>query len=150
MFISYKVHFKIWKIKILELLFHPWIICKIIELRTMWFFLTFDVKHGLPRWFSCKEFTWQCRRCKRCSSIPGLGRSPGVGKGNPFQYPCLENSMDRRAWWTIAHVVTKSRLSDWVNTCTAESFHVNVMITDSAHRQILLSNALMNTSELSR
>ena len=31
-------------------------------------------------------------------SIPGLGRSPGEGNGNPFQYSCLENSMDRRAW----------------------------------------------------
>ena len=33
------------------------------------------------------------------SSIPGLGRSPGEGNGNPFQYSCLENSMDRGAWW---------------------------------------------------
>ena len=31
-------------------------------------------------------------------SIPGLGRSPGEGKGNPLQYPCLENPMDRRDW----------------------------------------------------
>ena len=34
--------------------------------------------------------------------IPGLGRSPGEGHGNPFQYSCLENSMDR-AWWAIVH-----------------------------------------------
>ena len=33
--------------------------------------------------------------------IPGLGRSPGKGNGNPFQYPCLENPMDRGAWWAI-------------------------------------------------
>ena len=32
-------------------------------------------------------------------SIPGLGRSPGEGHGNPFQYSCLENSVDRGAWW---------------------------------------------------
>ena len=32
-------------------------------------------------------------------SIPGLGRSPGEGHGNPFQYSCLENSTDRGAWW---------------------------------------------------
>ena len=32
-------------------------------------------------------------------SITGLGRSPGVGNGNPLQYSCLENSMDRGAWW---------------------------------------------------
>ena len=34
-------------------------------------------------------------------SIPGLGRSPGEGNGNPLQYPCLENLMDRGAWWKI-------------------------------------------------
>ena len=32
-------------------------------------------------------------------SVPGLGRSPGEGNGNPFQYYCLENPMDRGAWW---------------------------------------------------
>ena len=36
-------------------------------------------------------------------SIPGLGRSPGRGHGNPFQYSCLENPMDRGAWWTTVH-----------------------------------------------
>ena len=41
--------------------------------------------------------------------IPGLGRSPRVGNGNSLQYSCLENSMDRGAWWAIAHGVTKSR-----------------------------------------
>ena len=40
-------------------------------------------------------------------SIPGSRRSPGVGTGNPFQYSCLENSMDRGAWQPIAHAVTK-------------------------------------------
>ena len=39
------------------------------------------------------------------SSIPGSGRSPGEGNGNPLQYSCLENSMDRGAWWTIVHTV---------------------------------------------
>ena len=42
-------------------------------------------------------------------SIPGLGRSPGVGNGNPLQCSCLENAMDRRAWWATVHRVTKSR-----------------------------------------
>ena len=41
-------------------------------------------------------------------SIPGLGRSPGEGNGNPFQYSCLENSMDRGAWQATVHRVTKS------------------------------------------
>ena len=41
-------------------------------------------------------------------SIPGLGRSPGVGNDNPCQYSCLENSMDRGAWWATVDGVTKS------------------------------------------
>ena len=43
------------------------------------------------------------------SSIPGLGRSPEEGSGNPLQYSCLENSMDREAWRAIVHGVSKSR-----------------------------------------
>ena len=42
------------------------------------------------------------------SLIPGLGRSPSGGHANPLQYSCLENPMDRRAWWAIVHGVTKS------------------------------------------
>ena len=46
--------------------------------------------------------------------IPGSGRSPREGNGNPFQYFCLENSMDRGVWWATVHGVTKSptRLND--------------------------------------
>ena len=42
-------------------------------------------------------------------SIPGSQRSPGEGNGNPLQYSCLENSMDRGAWWATVHGVTKSQ-----------------------------------------
>ena len=41
-------------------------------------------------------------------SIPGLGRSPGGGHGNPLQYSCLENRMDGGAWWATVHGVEKS------------------------------------------
>jgi len=40
-------------------------------------------------------------------SIPGSGRSPGGGHGNPVQYSCLENPMDREAWWSTIHGVTR-------------------------------------------
>ena len=52
------------------------------------------------------------------SLIPGLGISPGEGHGNPLQYSCLENSMDRRAWWTTVHGVTNNwtRLSTHTHT----------------------------------
>ena len=43
------------------------------------------------------------------SSIPGLGRSLGGGHGNPLQYSCLENPMDRGAWWATVHRVAKSQ-----------------------------------------
>ena len=42
-------------------------------------------------------------------SVPESGRSPGEGNGNPLQYSCLENPMDRGAWWAIVHGVAKSR-----------------------------------------
>ena len=41
-------------------------------------------------------------------SIPESRRSPGEGNGNPLQYSCLENPMDRRAWWAMVHRVAKS------------------------------------------
>ena len=50
-------------------------------------------------------------------SIPGSGRSPGEGNGNPLQYSCLENPMEGGAWWATVHGVTKSRtqLSDFTS-----------------------------------
>ena len=52
--------------------------------------------------------------------IPGSGRSPGEGNGNPLQYSCLENPMDRGAWWATVHGVAKSRtwLRDFAFTLT--------------------------------
>ena len=41
--------------------------------------------------------------------IPGSGRFPGRGRGNPFLYSCLENPMDKGAWWATVHRVTKSQ-----------------------------------------
>ena len=45
---------------------------------------------------------------REAGSIPGSGRSPGEGNGNPFHYSCLENPMDRRAWWAAVHGVANS------------------------------------------
>ena len=44
--------------------------------------------------------------------IPGSGRSPGEGKGNPFQYSCLRNSMDGGAWWATVHGVAGSDMTE--------------------------------------
>ena len=55
---------------------------------------------GFPGGESGKEPICQCRLDIRdVGSIPGLERSPGEGHGNPLQYPCLKNPMDRGAWW---------------------------------------------------
>ena len=51
-------------------------------------------------------------------SIPGLGRSPGEGNGYPLQYSCLENSVDRGAWWATVHGVAKIGHDGTTNTHT--------------------------------
>ena len=50
-------------------------------------------------------------------SVPGSGRSTGEGNGNPLQYSCLENPMDRKAWWATVQGVAKSwtQLSDFLS-----------------------------------
>ena len=45
-------------------------------------------------------------------SVPGLGRSPGEGNGNPLQYSCLENSRDRGAWLATVHSVAESDMTE--------------------------------------
>ena len=61
-------------------------------------------KLGLPRWLSGKESTCQAGDP---GSVPGLGRSPEEGNGNPLWYSCLENPMDRGAWWATVHAVAE-------------------------------------------
>ena len=56
------------------------------------------------------EVKASARNAGDLDSIPGLGRSPGEGNGNPVQYSWLENPMDGETWWAIVHRVTKSRL----------------------------------------
>ena len=67
--------------------------------------------HRLLRWLSGKVSS---HSAGDAGSVPGLGRSPGEGSGNPLQYSCLENSMDRGSWQATVHGVTKSwtQLSD--------------------------------------
>ena len=73
-------------------------------------------------------------------SVPGLGRCPGEGNGYPLQYSCLENSMDRGAWWATVHRVAKS----W--TCLSRSW--TFLLWDSTLRQhsLLSWGAAANTN----
>ena len=64
---------------------------------------------GLPRWLSGEESACNARDVKKLGFDPWLGRSPGAGNGNPLQYSCLENPVDRRAWWVTVHEVAKSQ-----------------------------------------
>ena len=71
--------------------------------------------YGLHRWISGNESNTGVTPANtgvtgETGSIPGLGRSPGGRKGNPLQYSCLENSMDRGAWQATVHGVTKSQI----------------------------------------
>ena len=50
--------------------------------------------------------------------IPGLERFSGGGNGNPLQYSCLENPMDRGAWWAIVQTVTESDMTEWLSSHT--------------------------------
>ena len=63
-------------------------------------------KWGFPCASDCKEPAWNAGDP---GWIPGLGRSPGEGNGNPLKYSCQENSIDRKAWWATVHTVAKSR-----------------------------------------
>ena len=62
---------------------------------------------GFPGGSDGKEFAYSVGDT---GSIPGLRRSPGEGNGNPLQYSCLENPMDRGAWRATVHGVTKRRI----------------------------------------
>ena len=67
--------------------------------------------------------------------IPGSGRSPGEGNGNPLQYSCLENPMAGGAWWAAVHGLAKSRIRLSVFTFT---FHFHALEKEMAtHSSVL-------------
>ena len=63
---------------------------------------------AFPWWLSCKESTCNAGGAGEVGSIPGMGRSPGERHDNPLQCSCLENPVDREAWWATVHRVAKS------------------------------------------
>ena len=76
-------------------------------------FFKFKSLHGiwiwLPQWLSGKESACNSGDAGDVGSIPRLGRSPGGGLGNPLQYSCLENPMDRGTLQATVHGVAESR-----------------------------------------
>ena len=74
--------------------------------------------------------------------IPGLGRYSGEGNGNPIQYSCLENPMDRGTWWAAVHGVAKSRtwLSDFTFT-----FHILIVLSWGFNKAPLVSRLFVSS-----
>ena len=77
-------------------------------------------EQGLPRWhLVVKNPPANAGDIRDSGLIPGSGRSPGGGHGNPLQYSGLENAMDRGPWWPTVHRVAKSwTWLKWLSTCT--------------------------------
>ena len=80
---------------------------------------------GFPGASVVKDLPANAGEAGDLGSIPGWGRSPGGGNGNPLQYSCLGNPMDRGARWATVHKVTKSWtwLSNWAHTHTHTHTH---------------------------
>ena len=90
------------------------------------------MEKGFPGGLEVKASAWNVGDS---GSIPGSGRSPGEGNGTPLQYSCLENPMDRGAWWAAVHGVARSRtqLSDFTFT-----FHFHALEKEMAtHSSVL-------------
>ena len=66
-------------------------------------------QRGFPGGSVVKNPPANAGQARDVGSIPGSGRSPRVGKSNPIQYSCLENSTDREAWWALIHGIAKSQ-----------------------------------------
>ena len=95
----------------------PMVLGKAVLLRITW---AEELAHWKRLWCFPGSSEVKASACNAgdLGSIPGLGRSPGEGNGNPLQYSCLENPMDGGAWWATVHRVAKSRtwLSDFTFT----------------------------------
>ena len=93
---------------------------------------------GFPGVLAVKNPPANAGDVRDMDSIPGSGRAPGGGHGNPLQYSCLENPMDRGAWQDTIHRVAKSRtrlkpLSTHVHTMNM--LDVNTLRTGQGQRE---------------
>ena len=75
-------------------------------------YLYLYLHNGASLWLSSKESPCNAGAAGDVGLIPGLGRSPGGGHSNPLQYSCLENPVDRGAWWATVHRVAESDMTE--------------------------------------
>ena len=101
---------------------------------------------GLPWWLSGKE---SACNAGDVSLIPGSGRSPGEGNGNPLQYSCLGNPVDRGAWQAIVHGAAKRVRHSWATKQQKISFHwetgYKVIFITYIFFQFILLSSVKNT-----
>ena len=81
---------------------------------------------GFPGGSLIKNLVASAGDARDTGQIPGSGRSPGGGHGNPLQYSCLENSMDRGTWLATVHGVTGLDTSEQLSPCTHDAERVAV------------------------
>ena len=88
------------------------------------------------------------------SSISGLGRSLGEGNGNPLRYSCLENSMDRGAWWATVHGFAELDTTEHARACTHTHTHTHThihlrmdqLLNQTFHNYVQFSHSVMSDS----
>ena len=107
----------------------------IFKLKNFYFKLNLT-QRGLPGGSVVKNLPTSAGDVRDTGLIPGLGRSPRTGNGYPHQYSCLENSMDRGAWWATVHGVAKS----WTllsKVCVRLHTHTHTHTHTHSHRGLI-------------
>ena len=96
---------------------------------------------GLPQWLSSKEFAYNAEDAGDPGSIPGSRLSLGGGHGNPLQYSCLENPVDRGVWWAADESVAESQTPTEGTECvqTTLSHCVTEILRHTFKKELSLS-----------
>ena len=81
-------------------------------------------------------------------SIPGWGRSPGGGSGNPLQYSCLENPKDRGVWWAMVHGFAESNTPERLTHTHTQLLDNSALVSALQPRESAVSTALLTQMTL--